>query len=148
MGVSTFRRCLIYLSHAAFVLPGGDQRNHTALTAAASLILAQPRLDPDDDRPECVRSLQKILTRFSINPSARYTENPFGSSHSLDANPFDDPTPDPAHAARMEELAQRERDLERRETELAQKADHIKKHGRNNFPPCEYPPPESAQVHL
>jgi len=66
---------------------------------------------------------------------SRYTENPFGSSHSLDANPFDDPTPDPAHAARIEELAQRERDLERRETELAQKADHIKKHGRNNFPP-------------
>jgi hypothetical protein len=67
---------------------------------------------------------------------SRYTENPFGSTHSLDANPFDDPTaPDPAHAARMEDLTQRERDLERREAELAQKADHIKKHGRNNFPP-------------
>lgn len=65
----------------------------------------------------------------------QYTENPFASTHSLDTNPFDDPNPAPAHAARMEELAQRERDLERRETELAQKTDHIKRHGRNNFPP-------------
>ena len=72
--------------------------------------------------------------------SARYTENPFASTHSLDTNPFDDPGPDPAQAARMEELAQRERDLERREAELTQKADHIKRHGRNNFPPCKSPP--------
>lgn len=72
-----------------------------------------------------------------VSSSARYTENPFASTHSLDTNPFDDPAPGPAHAARMEELAQRERDLERRETELTQKADHIKRHGRNNFPPCK-----------
>jgi len=65
--------------------------------------------------------------------------NPFGSSQSLDANPFEDPAPppeaDPTHAARLEEIAQRERDLERRETELSQKTDHIRRHGRNNFPP-------------
>jgi hypothetical protein len=69
-------------------------------------------------------------------------ENPFGSTHSLDANPFDDPAPppqvDPSHAARLEEIAQRERDLERREQELTQKADHIRRHGRNNFPPCKF----------
>lgn len=69
-------------------------------------------------------------------------ENPFGSTHSLDANPFDDPVPppqvDPSHAARLEEIAQRERDLERRESELTQKADHIRRHGRNNFPPCKF----------
>ena len=72
-----------------------------------------------------------------VSSSARYTENPFASTHSLDTNPFDDPAPDPAQAARLEELAQRERDLERREAELTQKADHIKRHGRNNFPPCK-----------
>ena len=82
-----------------------------------------------------------------LNPfSAQNTENPFSSTHSLDTNPFDDPTPDPAHVARMEELAQRERDLERRETELAQKADHIKRHGRNNFPPCKSRLPQPIQV--
>ena len=78
--------------------------------------------------------------------SGTYTENPFASTHSLDANPFDDPTPartspapsypSPNHAARLEELNQRERDLERREAELNQKADHIRRFGRNNWPPC------------
>lgn len=80
---------------------------------------------------------------ISHSKSIAYYENsnPFGSSHSLDANPFEDPTPtpeaDPAHAARLEEIAQRERDLERREQELSQKTDHIRRHGRNNFPPCK-----------
>ncbi|KAI0082642.1 scamp-domain-containing protein [Panus rudis PR-1116 ss-1] len=72
-----------------------------------------------------------------------YNENPFASTHSLDANPFEDPAPLSSssglpgsdHATRMEELARRERELERREQELAQKADHIRKHGRNNWPP-------------
>ncbi|KZT70151.1 scamp-domain-containing protein [Daedalea quercina L-15889] len=74
-----------------------------------------------------------------------YTENPFASTHSLDANPFDDPAPErtspapsypsPNHAARLAEINQRERDLERREQELNQKADHIRRFGRNNWPP-------------
>ena len=93
-------------------------------------------LTSDNDRDVCVRSKTRHFISQSFS-SARFTENPFSSTHSLDANPFDDPASDPAHASRMEELAQRERDLERREAELAQKADHIKKHGRNNFPPCE-----------
>jgi len=75
------------------------------------------------------------------------TENPFASTHSLDANPFDDPVPlsehaspipsypSPQHAARLEEIAQRERDLERREQELSHKAEHIRRFGRNNWPP-------------
>ncbi|EIN07304.1 scamp-domain-containing protein [Punctularia strigosozonata HHB-11173 SS5] len=61
------------------------------------------------------------------------TQNPFASTHSLDANPFEDP-PD-AQSARAAELERRERELERREQELTQKADHIRRHGRNNFPP-------------
>ena len=80
-----------------------------------------------------------IIPSLIPSLSAQFTENPFSSTHSLDTNPFDDPAPDTAHAARMEEIAQRERDLERREAELTQKADHIKKHGRNNFPPCTSP---------
>ena len=69
-----------------------------------------------------------------------YNENPFASSHSLDTNPFDDPatTQQQSDATRLEELRQREADLERRERELAQKSEHIRKHGRNNWPPCEY----------
>lgn len=68
-------------------------------------------------------------------------QNPFASSHSLDTNPFDDPAPPQssshaAEAARLEELRRREQDLERREQELTQKAEHIRKHGRNNWPPC------------
>jgi len=72
------------------------------------------------------------------------TENPFASTHSLDKNPFDDPDsvpttshtsfPDHEHAARMEELARREQELEARERELTQKADHIRRFGRNNWP--------------
>ncbi|KAJ3550719.1 hypothetical protein NM688_g5011 [Phlebia brevispora] len=71
-----------------------------------------------------------------------YTENPFASTHSLDTNPFDDPTPKTAASSaskvdtRLEEIEQRERDLERRELELNQRAEYIRKHGRNNWPPC------------
>ncbi|KIM49059.1 hypothetical protein M413DRAFT_60358, partial [Hebeloma cylindrosporum] len=65
-----------------------------------------------------------------------YTQNPFASSHSLDTNPFDDPPQQqPSSAARLEELRRREQDLERREAELNNKAEHIRRHGRNNFPP-------------
>jgi hypothetical protein len=81
-----------------------------------------------------------------------FTKDPFSSSASLDVNPFDDPfadqdsvnktrqqhSPDLA-ASRAVDLERRERDLERRERELHQKADTIRKHGRNNWPRCEYP---------
>lgn len=62
--------------------------------------------------------------------------NPFASTHSLDANPFDDPPSDVSHANRLEDLNRRERELQNREQELTRKADNIRKHGRNNFPPC------------
>lgn len=70
--------------------------------------------------------------------TADYTQNPFASTHSLDTNPFDDPPQQqqPSSAARLEEIRRREQDLERREAELNNKADHIRRHGRNNFPPC------------
>ncbi|KAF8798070.1 scamp-domain-containing protein [Phlegmacium glaucopus] len=71
-----------------------------------------------------------------------YHQNPFASSHSLDTNPFDDPPQRSANssvtaleAARLEEIRRREQDLERREAELNNKAEHIRRHGRNNFPP-------------
>jgi len=79
-------------------------------------------------------------------PPGEHTENPFASTHSLDANPFDDPPPE--NKSRVDTLARRERDLERREQELNQRAEHIRRHGRNNWPPClsspRYPP-SSAQ---
>jgi len=69
------------------------------------------------------------------------TQNPFASTHSLDANPFDDPPsqssssfPSTTKDTRLEQLSQRERDLERREQELNTKAEHIRTHGRNNWP--------------
>jgi len=69
-----------------------------------------------------------------------YHQNPFASTHSLDANPFDDPPAQSASAqaaeqTRLEELRRREQDLERREAELNNKVEHIRKHGRNNWPP-------------
>ncbi|KAJ3498553.1 hypothetical protein NLJ89_g10204 [Agrocybe chaxingu] len=66
-----------------------------------------------------------------------YTHNPFASTHSLDTNPFDDPPQrsSPAADARLEEIRRREQDLARREAELNNKAEHIRRHGRNNFPP-------------
>jgi len=67
------------------------------------------------------------------------SENPFASTHSLDKNPFDDPTEfqsQPNHYdARMQDLQQREQELQRREQELTQRAEYIRTHGRNNFPP-------------
>ncbi|KAF8910977.1 scamp-domain-containing protein [Gymnopilus junonius] len=58
-------------------------------------------------------------------------ENPFASTHSLDTNPFDDPVPQqsaqPATSARLEEIRRREQDLERREAELNNKAEHIRR---------------------
>jgi hypothetical protein len=79
-----------------------------------------------------------LLPILTFQYTANYT-NPFASTHSLDANPFDDPPPQPSatEAARLEELRRREQDLERRETELNRKADHIRRHGRSNWPPCE-----------
>ncbi|KAL0581585.1 hypothetical protein V5O48_000515 [Marasmius crinis-equi] len=62
-----------------------------------------------------------------------YNQNPFASSHSLDANPFDDPQD--VQNARMEHIRQREADLERRETELNKRAEQIRTHGRKNWPP-------------
>ncbi|KAK1228425.1 hypothetical protein PQX77_008563 [Marasmius sp. AFHP31] len=62
-----------------------------------------------------------------------YNQNPFASSHSLDANPFDDPQDE--HNARMEQIRQREADLERRETELNKRAEQVRNHGRKNWPP-------------
>ncbi|EJF65884.1 scamp-domain-containing protein [Dichomitus squalens LYAD-421 SS1] len=69
----------------------------------------------------------------SVSPG--YNENPFASSHSLDTNPFEDPVKPTDNDTRLEELRQREADLARRERELAQKQDHIRRHGRNNWPP-------------
>jgi hypothetical protein len=63
-----------------------------------------------------------------------YGQNPFASTHALDTNPFEDPAP--AQQTRLEELQRREQDLARREAELGQKADNIRRNGRNNFPPC------------
>ncbi|KZV90407.1 scamp-domain-containing protein [Exidia glandulosa HHB12029] len=71
------------------------------------------------------------------------TENPFASTNSLDTNPFDDPTPThstfptnvPAGTAnRVEELERRERELAAREQEINRKQEHLRKHGRNNWP--------------
>lgn len=77
--------------------------------------------------------------------AADLPENPFASTHSLDANPFDDPPtqhgggfPNDPHDTRLEQLSQRERDLERREQELNAKAEHIRSHGKNNWPFCEF----------
>jgi len=79
--------------------------------------------------------------------SAATTNDPFASTESLDVNPFDDPSADQqsvnkasqySHelaASRVANLDHRERDLERRERELHQKAETIRKQGRNNWPP-------------
>lgn len=77
--------------------------------------------------------------------SAELTQNPFASTHSLDANPFDDPPTQSSSSftsttkdTRIEQISQRERDLERREQELNAKAERIRTHGRNNWPFCQY----------
>lgn len=68
---------------------------------------------------------------------SNYHENPFASSHSLDANPFDDPNdsrPTQPSAAKQADLERRERELAAREAEISRRETNIK-HGKNNFPP-------------
>ena len=57
--------------------------------------------------------------------AAYSNENPFASTHSLDANPFDDPEAqqEAERQARLQELSARERDLERRELMMSPQAD-------------------------
>ena len=113
-----------------------------------------------------VLSFSPVCHYMHYSPSGS-TKDPFSSSASLDVNPFDDPFADqdsvnktPQYlpeltASRAADLERREQDLERRERELHQKAETIRKHGRNNWPPCEYSlyfihvsssPPEHAVV--
>ena len=72
---------------------------------------------------------------FTHEVLADFHQNPFASTHSLDTNPFDDPPPQPSITP--EELRRRELDLERRETDLNNKTEYLRRHGRNNFPPCQ-----------
>ncbi|GAA5848507.1 hypothetical protein JCM8547_004534 [Rhodosporidiobolus lusitaniae] len=95
--------------------------------------------------------------------------NPFADpqlSYNADSNPFADPavqgglqshstylenddakhTVDleaqastPNHQERLRELERREQELAAREAALANKAEHIRKHGRNNWPPGPFP---------
>ncbi|KAF9075234.1 scamp family-domain-containing protein [Rhodocollybia butyracea] len=62
-----------------------------------------------------------------------YNENPFASSHSLDANPFDDPVAQVDPTA-LDTIRQREAELDRRERELNARAEQIKHHGKSNWP--------------
>jgi len=91
-----------------------------------------------------------LTTRTVLHPHPATTNDPFASTESLSVNPFDDPSADQhsvnkapsqySHelaASRAVVLDHREQDLERRERELQQKAETIRKHGRNNWPPCE-----------
>jgi len=72
---------------------------------------------------------------FHFTTMTDYHQNPFASTHSLDANPFDDePQPQP-NATREQDLRRREEELQRREAELNNRAEHIRRHGRSNFPP-------------
>ena len=71
-------------------------------------------------------------------------ENPFASTHSLDENPFDDPTPTTTNFGqptvdRAAELDRRERELAAREQQLNEQQERIRRHGRNNWPPCAFP---------
>lgn len=96
----------------------------------------------------CLILLPNILYKTHLSlisiMSAGFTENPFASTHSLDANPFDDPADfsttasqsNVSHTAKLDDIRQRELDLERREQELANKQENIKRFGRNNWPPC------------
>jgi len=66
-------------------------------------------------------------------------ENPFASNASLDMNPFDDPTTTSAYTpsdlnTQAADLARRERELAAREAAVNKQADHVRKHGRNNWP--------------
>jgi len=72
------------------------------------------------------------------------TQNPFASTHSLDENPFDDPTPKHTQTTfgapqpgldRTADLDRRERELAAREEALKAEREHLRRHGRNNWPP-------------
>jgi len=75
--------------------------------------------------------------------SNAYPENPFASTHSLDTNPFDDPTPTsqpPSYPLsqtslnKADTIAQREAALDARERELNARQERLQQHGKNNWP--------------
>ncbi|KZS99202.1 scamp-domain-containing protein [Sistotremastrum niveocremeum HHB9708] len=69
-------------------------------------------------------------------------ENPFASTHSLDTNPFDDPSPQVMYPAptegsqqsRLDAIARREAELNAREQELNQRQASMKRTSPNNWP--------------
>ncbi|TNY23620.1 scamp family-domain-containing protein [Rhodotorula diobovata] len=64
------------------------------------------------------------------------------SSKSPSPYPLDDvapPAPGQDVQARLEDLQRRERELAARESALTQKQEHIRKHGRNNWPHHKFP---------
>ncbi|GAA5830245.1 hypothetical protein JCM11251_001282 [Rhodosporidiobolus azoricus] len=68
--------------------------------------------------------------------NAAYVEEDYNkSSYSL---PQTQPA-QPDVQARLDELQRREQELAARETALQNKAEHIRKHGRNNWPPGPFP---------
>jgi len=133
----------------------GTGAQHPSGTASSTRVRALA-LKPSHPTSQFVQSgtqLSILLPLvFHHYPSGMtQTQDPFASTASLDVNPFDDPFADQdsvnkpsqySHelaASRVTDLDRRERDLESRERELHKKAETIRKHGRNNWPPGDYP---------
>lgn len=91
-----------------------------------------PAIPAHSQNQRCVRPPRSQRRPLADPLTAEFTQNPFASTHSLDTNPFDDPS------VKTQDLDRRERDLERREQQLNEQAEHIRKHGRSNWPPCPY----------
>ncbi|GAA6009103.1 hypothetical protein JCM10207_004094 [Rhodosporidiobolus poonsookiae] len=85
-----------------------------------------------DANPFADSSIQQAQYSSSAYVGADEDE-PSKSVHSLP-----DPT-QPDVQARLDDLQRRERELQAREQALANRAEHIRKHGRNNWPPGPFP---------
>lgn len=92
------------------------------------------------------KTFQSSFSFSHLLPDNAPLENPFASTHSLDENPFNDPTPAATQPSYEQPTVDRTTELDRREAQLRQQEEqlrrdqeqvqNIRRNGKNNWPPC------------
>ncbi|GAA6063289.1 hypothetical protein JCM10212_004671 [Sporobolomyces blumeae] len=100
---------------------------------------SNPFADPQqlDSNPFADPAVQQGLRSNAHEYDDAYSSKHAESSYSLPQQQAAPPAPDVQ--ARLDELQRREQELAARERNLTAKQEHIRKHGRNNWPPGPWP---------
>ena len=168
-------RCTLHNSHVACPRPAASPRPPLLLTPRSTFqqVSDMSGHTRAHDNPFDDPSVQSAVRGggdhddLESNPFETSSLKEGGSIYSAPVDVDDDPETElyptstrgtaPAHTMRMDDLQRRERELEERERELDARTEHMRKFGRNNWPPF-YPimyhdieseiPPDSQPVML